>query len=154
MWNEYLKNIESIGGQVWWFRKKSSLRWKPESRNSATNWKNWIPAFAGMTKKGVFRLFTSSSTLNREPDIVTYIFLHLSFDIHLKFELWPLSFEFILFTYLDLFRITIQATPSRGGSWFTNCKRGGMSSPRHSTSSATYPSSRYLAHPTVYQQPF
>ena len=47
--------------QYWWFRKKSSLRWKPESSNSVTNWKNWIPAFAGMTKNGVFRLFTSSS---------------------------------------------------------------------------------------------
>ena len=48
----------------------------------------------------------------------TYIFLHLSFDIHLKFGLWPLSFEFILCTYLDPFRVTIQATPFRGCSWF------------------------------------
>ena len=45
-----------------------------------------------------------------------YIFKHLSFDIHLKFGLWPLSFKFILFTYLDSFRGTIEATPFRGAN--------------------------------------
>ncbi len=58
-----LTGQSSSHSQSWWFRKKSSFRWKPESRNSVTNWKNWIPAFAGMTKNGVFRLFTSSSIL-------------------------------------------------------------------------------------------
>ena len=35
------------------------------------------------------------------------------FEVNLKFELWPLSFEFVLFTYLDSFRATIQATSVR-----------------------------------------
>ena len=36
---------------------KLSLRWKPESRNSVTNWKKWIPAFVGMAKKWCFSTF-------------------------------------------------------------------------------------------------
>ena len=41
--------------------KKSSLRWKPESREFKSIWKNWIPAFAGMTENRIFRLFTTPS---------------------------------------------------------------------------------------------
>jgi hypothetical protein len=37
-----------------------------------------------------------------------YLFWHLSFDIHLEFELWHLSFESILFTYLDPIRVDIK----------------------------------------------
>jgi len=48
---------------------------------------------------------------------VDIFILHLSFDIHLKFVLWPLSFQFILFTYLDSFKVIIQATLFRDGSW-------------------------------------
>ncbi len=59
-----------------WFRKKSSHRWKPVSRIPGENREpvfkmvpgvrrdyDWIPAFAGMTVSGLFRLFTTSSTL-------------------------------------------------------------------------------------------
>ena len=79
----------------------------------------------------------------------TYIFKHLSFDIHLKFAcpvksvsyftggLLPLSFKFILFTYLDPFRVTIEATPFSGGSWLTSNKRASSwkdtSSPNHTS---------------------
>jgi len=52
-----------MGGQSWRFRKKSSLRWKPGSRQAGTIWYNWIPVFAGMTRNGAFRLFTELSKL-------------------------------------------------------------------------------------------
>jgi len=49
--------------QDWWSRKKSlksSPRRKPGSR---TPWYSWIPAFAGMTEKRGFWLFTKPSRL-------------------------------------------------------------------------------------------
>ena len=62
---------------------------------------------------------TTAELLNLWTHERLHIFKHLSFDIHLKFAcpvksvsyftggLWPLSFESILFTYLDPFRVTI-----------------------------------------------
>ncbi|MEA1946621.1 MAG: hypothetical protein U9N83_04890 [Thermodesulfobacteriota bacterium] len=35
----------------------------------------WIPAFAGMTKKGVFRLFTKPSMLKQSSHVILYIIL-------------------------------------------------------------------------------
>ena len=60
-------NRHHIPGQVWCIRKKSSPRWKPGSRGLVKTLNNWIPAFAGMTKRGNFRLFTRPSSLAYYP---------------------------------------------------------------------------------------
>ena len=51
--------------ELWWIRKKSQVRHAGLDPASRTYWNHWIPAFAGMTERAVFQLFTSSSTLMR-----------------------------------------------------------------------------------------
>jgi len=46
---------------MWRNSRKSSLRWKPESRKFVTIKSHWIPAFAGMTEIVQKRLFTRLS---------------------------------------------------------------------------------------------
>ena len=57
-------------------------------------------------------------------ELWTWVIYFLAFVIWHSFEIWALIFviRIFLFTYLGPFRITIQATHFRGGSWLTAWK--------------------------------